>query len=139
MSIEIGTVIGQSDGAVRVQLVRKDACTGCKACLLNNDGFMIATAKNSKGADIGDKVRLEFTTPGQARSGFILYILPLLLFIPGYFLGARLGMTDSQSTSDAQGFVGGILAIALTYFAIYRLQSVKEKKDPRFKVIEVLS
>ena len=135
---EIGVVVQHGGEMAKVQLSRKDACTGCKGCLLGNNGFMYTVAKDTVGASVGDRVRLGITSPGQAKSGFILYILPLLFFFPGYPLGAYIGGQISDVMRDAFGFLGGILFMAMAYLGIFLISKTLDKKKPRIRIIETL-
>jgi sigma-E factor negative regulatory protein RseC len=135
MALETGTVIKISGNMAQVQLERKSACTGCKACILGNSGYMLASAINTLGAKEGDRIQIEYKRPNQVRSGFILYILPLLAFVPGYLIGARAGVPYSQATADAIGFVAGIIGIAIAFTAIFFAQRFKNRKKPFFKMV----
>ncbi len=139
MAIEIGTVIGKTGTMVEVQLGRKSACTGCKVCILGSDGYMLASAKNSVGASVGDLVRIEYEKPGQVRSGFILYIFPLIAFVPGYLIGASLGSPISPAAEDSLGFFGGILGIASAFFSLYLAQRARNRRKPLFEATSILS
>ena len=139
MKEEIGSVISQKDGSVRVQLNRKDVCTGCKVCIFGADGYMTTVATDTLGASFGDRVKIGIQAPGQVKSAFILYILPLILFIPGYLLGARMVASFSSSNPDIGGFIGGMIFLAVTYFSIYLLGSLQQKRHPRIQVLQILA
>ena len=136
---EVGVVLRRSaSNRVNVQLRRKDACTGCKGCLLGADGAMRAEVLDPCGAPEGARVRIAVESPGPVKSGFILYMVPLIALIPGYLVATAAAGSASDYMRDLAGFLGGVASMALTYFVIYTIGKLRDRKRPRMRVVEVI-
>ena len=81
------------DGTAMVVHVRESACSGdchkCSGCGAAKETILLK-AKNPIGARRGDLVKLESETGPVLKAAAMLYVLPMLLFFLGYFLGDRL-------------------------------------------------
>ena len=105
MTIEIGTVIETSGKRATVALGQKAQCNGCKNCIMAKDGrSMLCEAHDLVGVQVGDLVEVQSERINQVTDGFLLFILPLLLF------ALALGFSSSIE-AGALGVVGA-LAIA---------------------------
>lgn len=101
-----------NNGTATVMLQRESACSGdchkCSGCGAAKE-VMIFEAQNPIGAGRGDLVVIESQTGPVMKAVGVFYVLPLVLFFVGYFLGdALLGMGGLVACLS---FVG---AIALT-------------------------
>ena len=78
------------DGTAMVFLVRESACNGdchkCSGCGAAKETVLLK-AKNPVGARRGDLVRLESATGPVLKAAAVLYMIPMLLFFLGYFVG----------------------------------------------------
>ena len=78
------------DGSATVLLVRESACSGdchkCSGCGAAKE-TMIFTARNEIGATRGDLVKVESATGPVMKAATVLYVIPLVLFFLGYYLG----------------------------------------------------
>ena len=70
------------------------------------------TAKNPIGARRGELVKVESETAPVLKAAAVLYVVPLVLFSSGYYLGFRLG--GFGALVGGLGFVLGI-ALVLVY------------------------
>ncbi len=81
------------DGTATVLLVRESACSGdchkCSGCGAAKE-TMVFRADNPIGARAGDVVVVRSETGPVLRGAVVLYMLPLVLFFLGYFLGEQL-------------------------------------------------
>ena len=101
-----------NDGTATVFLQRESACSGdchkCSGCGAAKE-VMIFEAQNPIGAGRGDLVVIESKTGPVMKAVGVFYVLPLLLFFLGFFLGDALG--GMGVLFGGLGFLG---AIALT-------------------------
>jgi sigma-E factor negative regulatory protein RseC len=137
---ENGIVIGLRGGKARIRLERQEACSGCHGlCLFDeNSRSMVAEAENALGARVGDRVKIELAGEGAARSGFILYILPLLSFLAGFVAGDAVGRSIGIN-SEVAGVISGIALVALTYFVIHRWQRRRNRTGRQLmRVVRIL-
>ena len=110
------------DGSATVLLVRESACSGdchkCSGCGAAKE-TMIFTAKNEIGAARGDLVKVESATGPVMKAATVLYVVPLVLFFLGYYLGTLPGNFGALG-----GCLGFVLGIALV--VIYDRKVVKK-------------
>ena len=81
------------NGMATVLLVRESACSGdchkCSGCGAAKE-TMIFDAVNAIGADRGDLVVIKSDTAPVMKAIGVFYVLPLVLFFLGYFIGDTL-------------------------------------------------
>ena len=81
------------DGTAMVVHVRESACSGdchkCSGCGAAKETILLK-AKNPIGAVRGDLVTLESATGPVLKAAVVMYMLPMLLFFAGYFVGDAL-------------------------------------------------
>lgn len=102
------------NGTATVFLQRESACSGdchkCSGCGAAKE-VMIFEAKNPIGAQRGDLVVIESQTGPVMKAVGIFYVLPLVLFFLGYYLGDVLfGM---GALVGSLGFVAAIVVTVL--------------------------
>ena len=95
------------NGTADVILVRESACSGdchkCSGCGAAKE-TMIVRAQNVIHANRGDIVKVESATGPVMKAAVVLYVIPLVLFFLGYYLGTLPG---------SFGALGGCLGFAL--------------------------
>jgi sigma-E factor negative regulatory protein RseC len=75
---------------------------------------VLVAADDPLGAQKGDTVVVESSSRQLLGIAALVYLLPLVLFFAGYFLGGALGWGEAGSvTAAAAGFLLGILAAVL--------------------------
>ena len=103
-----------SDGTAEVLLVRESACSGdchkCSGCGAAKE-TMVFTANNSIRASVGDLVRVESATGPVMKAATVLYVIPLVLFFLGYYLGDLMG--GMGTLVSCLGFVLGIVLVVV--------------------------
>ena len=130
MSTEKGTVKTVEGEWAWVSTRRKGACEHCAQsgrCLMIQGGDrMLAKAKNTAHARVGDEVGLYLSTKTQLKGQFIVYMLPVLGLSVGAFsansLSAILGLNQSFGTASFTLF-GLILAFLLARFLSARMEA----------------
>lgn len=95
------------DGTAQVIHVRESACSGdchkCSGCGAAKEA-VVFTAQNPIGAKVGDLVKVESQTAPVLKAAVVLYVLPLVLFFLGYYLGTLPG---------SFGVLGGLAGFSL--------------------------
>ena len=81
------------DGTALVIHVRESACSGdchkCSGCGAAKETVLLK-AKNPISARRGDLVKLESATGPVLKAAAVMYMIPMLLFFAGYFVGDAL-------------------------------------------------
>ncbi len=98
----------EADGTARVLVVRESACSGdchkCSGCGAAKESILFE-AVNAIGAKPGDLVNIQSESGPVLAGAAVLYMVPLLLFFLGWFLGEGLGQGPLLG---CLGFVLGI-------------------------------
>ena len=83
------------DGSALVIHIRESACSGdchkCSGCGAAKEAVLF-TADNLIGARRGDLVKVESATGPVMKAAVVLYVIPLVLFFLGYYLGTFVNM-----------------------------------------------
>ena len=102
------------DGTADVLVVRESACSGdchkCSGCGAAKE-TLVFTAKNAIGARSGDIVKVESATGPVMKAATVLYVIPLVLFFLGYYLGTLPG--NFGALGGCLGFVLGIAIVVI--------------------------
>lgn len=110
------------DGTATVVHVRESACSGdchkCSGCGAAKETVLF-TADNSIGAAPGDLVKVESSTAPVLKAAAVLYLLPLVLFFLGYWLGTLPGTL---------GTIGGVLGFMLGVLLVIAYDRLVVKK-----------
>ena len=121
---ETGTIVKITGQEADVFLSRELSCGGCNHCHSSEDGTgMIAEVDLIPGLSLGDRVLLESKPVKQVTAGFILFILPRILFIVGFLTGEQI-----SGLPEFAAFLFGITFAAIPYTVIYFSRKLKEKK-----------
>ena len=98
------------DGTAMAVHVRESACSGdchkCSGCGAAKETIFL-TVRNGIGARVGDTVRIESATGPVLMGAAVFYVIPMVLFFLGYFLGENL-----WQLGPAVGCLGFALGIA---------------------------
>ncbi|MEG0779896.1 MAG: SoxR reducing system RseC family protein [Oscillospiraceae bacterium] len=97
---------------VQIAVPRKSACghdcEECAGCGISG-ATVVTTAKNLIGAAVGDKVVVESSTKKMLGVALIVYMVPLVLFLLGYFTTASLFSEGVRYGIAIAGFFLGLI------------------------------
>lgn len=115
----------RNDGTAVVIHVRESACSGdchkCSGCGAAKEAVLFDAA-NPIGAKRGDLVKVESATGPVLKAAVVLYVIPLILFFLGYYLGDKyLGM---GALIGGLGFVLGIGLVVLYDRKVVKKQNI---------------
>ncbi|MBU5627277.1 SoxR reducing system RseC family protein [Oscillibacter sp. MSJ-2] len=100
----------------QIAVPRKSACGhDCEECAgCGASGMVVrAVARNQIGAGVGDKVVVQSSTKKTLRIALLVYMLPLALFLVGYFASEALGAEAVRyAVAIASFFLGVLPAVA---------------------------
>lgn len=113
------------NGTAQVIHVRESACSGdchkCSGCGAAKEAVLF-TADNPIGARPGDLVKVESDTGTVLKAAVVLYVLPLVLFFLGYYVGSVLGI--SGGLAGCLGFALGVGIIVLYDRKVIRKKNI---------------
>ena len=115
-----------------VAVTRTTACGGncgsCESCIFQSE--LKTPARKLVGARPGQKVVIESKSSSVYKAAMLVYILPLILMVIGYALGAAL--STGEGLGIVLGFAGLIAGAALIVLSERR----KNKEPITFEIIE---
>ena len=115
--IETGVVNKIEKDIAWVTMIKGEQCAGCTACNAFGEGSFELVALNDPGAKVGDKVEVEINPRQVIKHSTIVFLLPVLSLIVGYFLGNSY-LTPIGLSLEAAGIIGSLGLMILTFFAI---------------------
>jgi positive regulator of sigma E activity len=141
MPEEIGTVIEKTGQTATVRIPRDTLCTGCHSCCLSQDGSSLtAKAHDPLHTKIGDRVKIEERQSGRIKAGFLLLILPLFAFIPGYFAGEAISRLTGILTREVWGVITGLFAFSIPWLILFLLNKHRiRKKSYQMHIVGILN
>src|SRR6056297_643926 len=116
---EKARVIKKEDGQSLVQIIRVSACSHCdEKCMLADDSHemeeMEVLVNDPIGAEVGSMVELEMGAKPILFSAFVVYLVPLIALIGGYFIGSS-WLNSFTATSEIAGILGSIIFFFLSF------------------------
>ena len=139
--IEKGKVIEIRDGKVRIELAQTGRCRSCNICSsLGEGGKKEMRIQAVEGLKEGQKVKIEIGSKAVLKAGFLIFILPLLMFIAGALIAEKVfGFLGFRIGKDAGAFLLGFLFLIFTFAIVHfidRRERKKRKLEPRIVKIE---
>lgn len=123
-----------SDSRAEVAVTRGTACGGncgsCEACQYQNE--LKTVAVNRLGARPGQRVVIETSSSVIFGAALLVYVMPLVLFVFGYFISSILGA--SEGVCVLVSFVFLILSAVI----LVNTQRKGKKRSIDFNIIEIL-
>jgi sigma-E factor negative regulatory protein RseC len=136
VSEEYGEVMEVHGSTAKVKLGAKQACAHCGICskIGNSPNEMLVDVYAGEPVKKGDKVVLVMGNGMILKSAFIVYMVPLIALIAGYYIGKQL-MEALNVTLKGELFPAlfGFFLLALSFLAI-RWYDRRKKDDSRFRV-----
>lgn len=122
------------NGMAEVVVARGTACGSncgnCESCVFQNK--IKAFAKNSVHAKPGEKVVIESLSSRIFGAAFIVYIVPMLVFVIGYIIAASCGLSEGMSVLCS--FIAFCAAVAV--IVVYQRRS-KRKNPIKFEIVKL--
>lgn len=131
---ETATVNNIDGRTITVGCGGNESCKSCSSSLCNTPDQRVFEVTNTKGLDIsvGDTVDV-YLAPGKTvAAGFLVLIVPLILFIIGYSVGGRLLPAMSEGVHALFGLVGFAAGFGLSF-----LYSKKKRTSSLPEVLRV--
>ena len=116
--IEKGLVISVKDGEALVSFVPTDKCASCCGCSAGKDSSsMQMSIKTEKKVLPGDTVSVEVNPRALLSSAFMVFLLPLIMFIVGTLIAvAVLDRTNLLVNKNTVGMIAGFTMMIITFF-----------------------
>ncbi|MFC1478528.1 SoxR reducing system RseC family protein [Candidatus Margulisiibacteriota bacterium] len=113
---EQGKVVKTEGNIVFIELEKRAACGYCHACDFQQNGNILKVV-NDKQAKVGNKVVISIPEWNMIKIAFLVYIVPLVLFVAAYLAGD--GIARNFSTSTDQFIIWGMITSIAVLFLYY--------------------
>lgn len=115
---EIGQVRQTKDNTALVVFPENPGCAGCAMKCHARSGGREVEAINQVGASTGDTVEVIFEERAVLKGSFIVYLVPVIAMLIGYFLFVLLASAFAVSTADVFGVIGSLLFLVLSFVVL---------------------
>lgn len=140
---ENGRIIAVENDMALVEIQRKSVCGSCsvnKGCgagvlskVMGNKRFRL-TVFNSVNANVGDDVIIGIEDDMLVKSSFAVYIIPLLLFFVGAWIGDNMAGQFVLPASEVPSILFGILGLFVGFVWLRRFTR-KIGNDDRYRPV----
>ena len=119
-----GIVVADEGENIKIKIRRSSACgESCASCGICGSNDLIISVPNSDGLNVGDIVDIEITDNKILKYAFLIYIVPLVFLLAGYFSG-------SYFWDENTGIGLSIALFILSFALMYKVdQHIKKKSD----------
>ena len=112
----VGVIVGVYGKKVRVKSHRNECCDHCEArdgCRVMGGGKdMFFEVENTMNAQLGDQVKVRVSDKAFLKAIFLVYVIPMIAFIAGAFLGNNMGESFGMNPSAASALAGfGVMGV----------------------------
>lgn len=135
---EKACVVDINGNQAKVVVNRHSACSKCdKDCILgmeesHEQDSIYVEVNNDKNAEVGDTVSIELKDSSLVMGSLIIYLIPLLFFVGGYFVGIRLNFLTGSISQELTGIISSFVFLYLS-FLITRKIDKKISKTNKFR------
>lgn len=122
-----------------ILLQKGEQCHGCNACQVFGDGSAEILATNEINAQPGDKVEIEIAPKQVIKHSAIVFLIPVLALIIGYFLGVKF-LTALSLSEEPAGIIGSLALMIISYFFILLYdRKVAKKEDSTVRILRKIA
>ena len=118
---EKGKVISIHEGKALVMLTPSEKCAGCNLCSqLQPGGKMSLEVEAVEGLHPGQEVTIEIDSREMLKSGWTVFILPLIAFIVGVVAAPEIvRVIGLKIPNDLASIILGALLLGVAFLGIY--------------------
>ncbi|MFW6007457.1 MAG: SoxR reducing system RseC family protein [Halanaerobiales bacterium] len=141
---EIAEVIEDKENSVLVKVDRASACSKCeKNCAISAaqemEEIVVEVEKNSFNLNKGQKVVLQMQEENMVFSALIVYLLPLIFMITGYFITNWFIGYLPFNLSENYGIIGSGGFLTISFYVIKKINnSLKSNRNFQPQIVSKL-
>lgn len=130
---EIGRIMELNGKEALVKIERHSACSKCThkcnlASSTHESDEIKVKVNNPIGASKGQLVKLEMREEPLVLASLIVYLIPLLGLITGYFAGIWLAPTLGYRAGEGIGIIGSLVFLAISFIMVRIIDNLLGKK-----------
>ena len=134
ISGEEGEVVAVHGDSATVKIKANDSCAKCRLCKRISPTEMVVEALTERPVQTGERVIIAIRSGVVFKSALILYILPLVGMVIGYYTGKSfLTLLHLRVKGELFPAVISFLFLFLSFIPI-RIYDSKKQQDRRFRV-----
>lgn len=130
--MEKGLVVKEENNLLTIRMKAIQACYKCSGCTSDGNQALLEGVKNTVRASVGDYVLIDIKQSNLVTAGFIIYVLPVIFLITGYFLGTI--VTGSIGVAEKFAVLISMSSFIASFFII-SIMDKQIKKRANFKPI----
>jgi positive regulator of sigma E activity len=116
--IERGVVIKNDLNGIDVRMHPSSACKSCGACFVNEGEIQVLRINQILDVCEGDSVEIEVKPSFAIKSALLIFFLPLLMMLFGYFLFQNF-LNFTNIFNIYKGIIGAFLGLILSFVGLY--------------------
>ncbi len=143
---EKACVVAVDGDTAKVVVTRHSACSKCdKDCILGMEDSheqdeLYVEVKSKRDVEVGDTVNIELKDSSLVIGSLMIYLIPLLFFVGGYFVGARLSFLWGALSSEVSGIIFSFVFLYLSYRLTKRIDKKIEKNEKfQSEIVNIIS
>jgi len=135
---EKACVVDINGDQAKVVVTRHSACSKCdKDCILgmeesHEQDSIYVEVNNEKNAEVGDTVSIELKDSSLVMGSLIIYLIPLIFFVGGYFVGVRLNFLMGSISNELSGIITSFIFLYISFLLTRKIDK-KISKSNKFK------
>jgi len=107
------------EGLAEVEFKAGSACAKCGRCSMGVSGEMFIEAENKMGAKVGDMIEVEILPSSLLASSFLIYIVPIIFLVVGYFVGVSVHpLILSGLSLESFGIIFALLFMFISFILL---------------------
>ena len=114
--MEKGTVIEIKGNKMTMRLEANEACKRCGGCAIIDGQAILSDVENTVEAQKGDRVLIENKAQSVVIAALVIYIVPLIFLVAGYFLGLLL--TNYLRIDSNWAIFMGLISLTIGFFLV---------------------
>src|SRR6056297_1505846 len=146
MMREKACVVAVDGDTAKVVVTRHSACSKCdKDCILGMEDSheqdeLYVEVKSKRDVEVGDTVNIELKDSSLVIGSLMIYLIPLLFFVGGYFIGVRLSWIFGTLSNEVTGILSSFFFLYLSYRLTKKIDK-RISKSEKFKseIVNIIS
>jgi positive regulator of sigma E activity len=136
---ELGKILKSDENGIEISVNSGHACSGCNACFIDKNQRHILKIQQDIKVKPGEMVELEVQPVFAVKSALLLFLLPLLMLILGYYIFTNL-LPASFIQMPYRGISGALLGILLSFSFVHLYDKHLQKagQDTRIRIVKVV-
>jgi len=137
---ETGRILKKDGNGIEIEMNQGYACSGCSACFIDKDKGHILRIHQEIDVKPGELVEIEVQPAFAIKSAFLLFFMPLVMLVLGYFLFMYL-IPIQTLEMPYRGILGAIFGLIFSFFLVYFYDRSLQKKDsdPQIRIVKIKS